>query len=227
MPPTDKFQTFAFTLRPRGGVTDAQIDKLCKYYRKHCDWYKVVTEKTGEERHVHSVMVMKTPCTRSHVLVYLTRMYKDLSAEEMIVLRNGLKIWYNRDFLDYIDKNDDTVVIEENLPEVSTIDALFPPPPPLPFLGQKKPYLHDTMEKYEKLWKEHVPVHVIVNTENARNFLMSMQFEKRLIGLLTDQQVVQHAKWLVRWMLKANTYTQALPAYELEEGVDIHPKIYH
>ena len=220
-----KFQTFAFTLRPRDGVTDRQIEKFCTYLQRNADYYKVITEKTGNERHLHAAFVMKTPQTRSAVTVYLKRMYKDLDPDEMKVMLKGLKIWYNRDFLAYLDKGDNTVVIQENLPEAATLDALFPPPPTT--IVPKKPFMHDTMERYEKLWKEHVPVHVLVNTENVRNFLMSMQFEKRIIGLLTDAQMCQHAKWFTRWMLKANTYVQPLAPYELEEGVDIHPKVYH
>lgn len=222
---TPKFQTFAFTLRPRAGVTDAQIDKLCKYLKNHANWWKVITEKEGDARHVHAVWVMKTPCTRSHVLVYLTRMYKDLDPEEMAIMKKGLKIWYNKDFLDYLNKGDDTVVVEENLPEVSYLESLFPDEPTTKV--EKKPFMHATMETYEKLWRLHQPVHVVVNTQNARDFLMSMQFEKRVIGLMTDQQMIQHSKWLVRWMVKANTYTQSLPPYELEEGVDCHPLIRH
>lgn len=220
-----KFQTFAFTLRPRGGVTDRQIEKMCTYLHRNADYYKVITEKTGDARHMHTAFVLKTPQRRSDVAIYLKRMYKDLDKEEQKVMLQGLKIWYNRDFLSYLDKGDDTVVVQEYLPEVATLDALFPPEPTT--LEPKKPYMHDTMEKYEKLWKEHVPVHVLVNTENVRNFLTAMQFKKRLIGLLTEKQVQQHAFWFTRWMLEAEYYVQPTAPYTLEEGVDIHPKIYH
>lgn len=221
-PPTPKFRTFAFTLRPRTGVTDSQVESLCAYCKKRCQWYKIITEKKDDDRHVHAVWVLKAPATRSQVLTYLLRMYPDLDSEERSVMRQGLKIWYNRDFLDYMDKEDDTVVIEENLPEMYFLDSVFPPPP-VSRGSQKKLFMHAKMEEYERLWHQHMPVSTVVNTENARNFLVKMQFEERVIGLLTDQQVIQHSKWLVRWMVKANTYTPTLPVFEQEEGVDVHP----
>ena len=81
-----KFQTYAFTLRPRGGVTEAQIAKLCKYCKNKAEWYKVVTEKEGDERHIHAVWVLKEAVTRGNVLTYLQRMYKDLDNEEQAVM---------------------------------------------------------------------------------------------------------------------------------------------
>lgn len=224
---TQKFKTFAFTLRPRDGVTDVQIEKLCKYCRNHAQWYKVVTEKEDDARHIHAVWVLKEEQTRSHVLTYLQRMYKDLEADEMAVMRQGLKIWYNRDFLDYIDKDDNTVVIEENLPEIAYLEALFPPKPE--GLVVKKALANQSMlENLEKLWHEHVAVYKAVNTQNARDFLWSMMYEKRLIGvMLDDKRIDQVARALVRWMLKANTCTVPLVPYQVEEGEDIHPLIRH
>lgn len=220
---SQKFKTFAFTLRPRDGVTAAQIEKLCKYCKTHADWYKIITEKEDDARHIHAVWVLKKESTRTNVLVYMTRMFKTLSPEELSVMRNGLKVWYNADFLDYLDKDDDTVVIEENLPELSYLESLFPEKKDPVVKENKKPYLHATMESYESLWYKYQPTWFEPNTQNARDFLIKMQFEKREIGLLTDNQVIQHAKWLVRWMLRANTCVQPLPCFEIEEGKDVHP----
>ena len=224
-----KYLTWAFTLRPRDGVTDKQVEKMEKYLHNHAQYWKIITEKEGDQRHMHTAFVLKNPSSKSNVAVYLTRMYKDLDAEETAIMRQGLKIWYNKDFLDYLDKDDDTVVISSNLPEVSHLEAFFPPKPVVLAPGQKKQLAnHAMLENLEKLWMEHVPTHYVVNTENARNFMWSMMYEKRLIGvILDDKRIDQVSRALVRWMLKANTCTVPLPPFQVEEGEDVHPLIRH
>ena len=222
-----KFKTFAFTLRPLNGVTDRHIEKLCTYLSKNAEYYKVITEKTGDQRHIHSAFVMKKETARGDIAIYLKRMYKELTPEEMKVMLQGLKVWYNRDFLDYLDKGDDTVVVVENLPEVATLDALFPPPPST-LADTRKLSNQAMLTELEKLWFEHtLPGHA-KNTENARNFLWDMMYNKRLIGvMLDDRRIDQVARALVRWMMKATTCTVMNPPYMMEEGEDVHPKIYH
>lgn len=78
-------------------------------------------------------------------------------------------------------------------------------------------YMHDVMHEYEELWKKYMTPWDKVNTVVARNFLTRMQYDVREIGLLTDDEVVQHAKHIVRWMLKAKVYVQPLPSTETEE----------
>ena len=222
-----KFKTFAFTLRPRDGVTDAQVQKMEKYLKKNAEYYKLITEKTGPERHLHCAFVLKNEATRGNVCVYMDRMFKDLEPDEKRVMRQGLKVWYNRDFLSYLDKGDDTVVVCSSLPEVAYLDALFPPPP-VPNDEKKLMHVQALLTKWEKLWHEHVPTHMSINTDNVKDFMWSMMFEKRLMDpILDDKRISQIARGLVRWMLKANKCTVDDPPYMNKEGEDIHPLIRH
>lgn len=220
-----KFKTFAFTLRPRDGVTDKQIQKLNKYIRNKCEYWHVITEKTDDERHVHAALVMKEPTTRSNISTYLSRMYKDLEDDEHKVMLSGLKIMYNEDFIrKYMDKDDDTVVVDSNLPEEGFLESYFPPKPKEEGVKAKRQLAyHQYMKELEALWREHQPVHVEVNTENVRDFLFNMQYNKRLIGLIDDKKLIQVSKWLTRWMNKVEwCHTGFLPPFEHEEGAGHH-----
>lgn len=207
------YSTYAFTFRPRDGLTDPQLEKFCKYVRNRCTYYSVVTEKTGADRHLHAAMVMKEPCQRSNIATYLLRMYKDLDPEEKTVMQRGLKLWSSNEWLDYLNKGDDTVKVMENLPEVGYMESLFPQ------IEKEKKRMRgqQRMMDLEKLWYTYMPVHMEVNTENARDFLFQMMYKKRQIGLMDDKVVIQTAKHLVRWMNQVDKCTLRMPPFEDEE----------
>lgn len=218
----NSFKTFAVTIRPRSGITDAQIQAFTKFFCKgRTDYSYVVTEKVDNERHLHAAIVLKQPSSLSNFVTRVIRIYKDFDPDEKSNLRKSIKIWYSDDFLDYLKKGDDTVVIHSNLPEAGFLQSFYPPKP------EKKGtysglHMHGTMQQYERLWHEHVATHVEINTMNVRDFLYRMQYEVRVIGLLTDQQLIQRAKWFVRWMMKADSCKLELPPFEKEEGPGFH-----
>lgn len=217
----DKFKTFAFTLRPRNGVTDEHLRKIEAYTRKKCEWYHVVTEKTGSERHIHAGWVLKDPSTRSNVATYMNRMFQSLDPDEKKVMNSGLKIMYNEDFIrKYLDKDDDTVVVCSCLPERGYLESYFPPRKVVP-VATRLAY-HSQLTALESLWREHVAPHVEVNTANARDFLFDMQYSKRLIGIMDDKKLIQTSRWLVRWMNKADRCLLDMPPFEKEEGPGFH-----
>lgn len=219
----EKFKTFAFTLNPRNGVTDKQIEKIEKYSRAQCEYYHVITEKKGDQRHVHAAWVLKVPQTRSYVSVYMSRMFKDLEPDEKKVMLQGLKVMYNEDFIrNYMDKDDDTVVVCSCLPEAGYLESYFPPKKEAESRKTRQLAFHQMMIDLEKLWHEHVPPHLEKNTVNARDFLYDMQYSKRLIGLMDDKKCNQVSRWLVRWMNKAERCLLELPPFEKEEGPGMH-----
>lgn len=83
--------------------------------------------------------------------------------------------------------------------------------------------MHATMEQYEQLWRIHMSSLTEVNTSTVRDFLFDMQYNKRVIGLLDDKKLMQHARWFTRWFHKAESCPQSfLPPFETEEGPGIH-----
>jgi len=209
------FRTYALTVRPRDGVTDDHVSRISKWVRKNAEYYHLVTEKTGSRRHVHCGVVLKESRTRSNVLQRILNLFKELTATEKSVLRNGLKIMYNWDFVNhYLDKDDETVVIESHLPESGHIESFFPPKPVEKVSKKCSLYYHEL----ETLWFKHVSPGTEVHTKNARDFLFKMMYSERCIPVIRDdKQIIQTARHLVRWLNKTEESTIELPVFEKEE----------
>lgn len=211
------FKTYAVTVRPLGGIADEHIVKFVKWVKRHCEYYHVITEKTGSERHIHSGLVLKNPKTRSNMGVLLKCLFKTLTPEEHRVLLRGVKIMYNDDFISrYMDKGDDTVVVESNLPENRCFEAYYPPKPVDLVSRTRKcsAFYHEL----EGLWYKHHQPHHDVNTMTARDFLFKMMYSERCLAVIRDdKQISQTARHLVRWLKKLENSTISLPPFESEE----------
>jgi len=220
-----KFTTFAVTVRPRDGITLSQISKFTDFVKKHCLYYLVVTEKTGDEKHIHAALFFKISKTRSNVSTYLSRLFSDLDEAERKVLLKGVKILYSTSWIaEYLNKDDDTVVVERNLPELSTLESFYPPKPvATSSSAARRLNMHSVMEQYESLWRQYVSPLVSVNTSTVRDFLFDMQYNQRVIGLMDDKKLIQHSRWFTRWYHRAESCPGSfLPPFETEEGPGIH-----
>jgi len=214
----EKIKSFAVTIRPLDGVTDEQVTMFANYLRKQCDYYHLVTEKTMAERHIHAGFILKKEISRSNLSTNLMRLFKDLTPTEKSVLRKGLRIMYNWDFVNnYLNKDDDTVVIQSHLPEEGHIESFFPPKPtPVSETIAKKCSLY--YHELERMWYEHVSPGTEVNTMEARNFLFNVMYNKRCLAVIRDdKQIIQTARHLVRWLNKEEYSTIELAPFEKEE----------
>jgi len=215
-----RFRTYALTLRPRNGVDTAEISTTVKWIKKRCEFYHIVTEKTGSDRHIHAALYLKTDVTKSNLTTVWIRELKKLGLDssELTVARKGVKILYSNDFVDnYLDKDDDTVVIESNLPEKSTLLQYYPPKPVSATVAKARKcsaYYHEL----EALWHQHKRPLLEINTENARHFLFNMMYNERCINVIRDDKtIIQTARHLTRWLNKADSSTIELAPFEQEE----------
>lgn len=211
-----KFSTYAITFRPKDGITDGQVTLFDKWIRKHSLYYHTVTEKTGSERHLHAGIVLRSPVTRSNVSIMLTRLISDLSSQEKRVFLNGIKVMYNRSFIEsYLSKEDSTVVVDSNLPEAAKLDTYFPAKPESsPRTKKCSHYYHEL----ESLYHQHVEPGTDINTPNIRNFLFKMMYSERCIPVIRDDKtIIQTARHLVRWLNKAEYSNIQIPPFEQEE----------
>ena len=211
------YSSYAITVRPLDGVTDQHVLKLSKWIKKNSDYYHIVTEKSGSSRHVHAGFFLKSPKPRSNVLQMVMQLFKTLSGPEKSVLRKGLRIMYNWDFVDqYLNKDDETVVIDSSLPE-HRLDSYFPPKPVPPSEKADKKcsiFYHEL----EELWFKHCLPTVPITTSFVRDFLFKMMYSERCIPVIRDdKQIVQTARHLVRWLNKAEMSTIELAPFEKEE----------
>jgi len=213
----NKFSSYALTVRPLNGIDDGQISRLSKWIVKNSKYYRLITEKSGSERHAHVGFILKEPKTRSNVLQRVLQLFTELSTTERQVLRKGLKIMYNTDFVTkYLDKDDETVVIVDNLPEVSRLDSFFPPKPAPKSNSVKKCSLY--YHELESLWNLHVPVGTDVNTKTCRNFLFNVMYNLRVLPIIRDDRaIIQTARHLTRWLKRTEDSTIQIPPFESEE----------
>lgn len=215
----EKCRTYALTIRPLDGITDDQVTMVSRYIKRQCDYYHVVTEKTGSARHIHAGLILKNPKSRSNFVTDVLRMFKNLSPSEKSVLRQGIKIMYNFDFINcYLSKDDDTVVIDSCLPEKGHIESFFPPKPlPTETVKVKKCSLY--YHELEDLWYKHVTPGTELSTVEARRFLAKMMYSERCVPVIRDdKQIIQTARHLVRWLSKVEDDVWELPPFEKEES---------
>lgn len=201
-----KVRSFAVTIRPAGGITDEQIDRFVKFVKKHCEYYFIVTEKDDVSRHIHSGLFLKKSSTSSNLCTQLLRLYKDFSHEEKAVMRGGVKFMYNGDFItNYMDKDDDTVVIERCLPEKATMDSYFSE---VPAPKKKGPTAADPFyANLESLWWKHKRPIEETNPVNLRNFLMKMMNVERVIRVISDnRKIFQISVALSRYINKEDSW---------------------
>jgi len=201
-----KIRSYAITFRPRDGVTDSHIKVFTQYVEKHCDYYYVITEKLGAERHIHAGIFLKNAVTKSNLGKSLKAAIKGLSTEEYLVFRKGIKKMYNHDFMDnYMNKGDDTCVILKCLPEAATLDSYFSEVSPPAKMGPKA--VDSYFSNLEALWFTHKRVEEECNPENLRHFLMKMMNVTRVIRIVSDnRKVFAISCALARYINKEDTW---------------------
>lgn len=211
-----KCSTFALTIRPRNGVTDSMISTIVNWIKSRCLYYLIVTEKLDSARHVHAGIVLKKEVTRSNLCMSLSRLLNDsLDHEERRVFLSGIKIMYNDDWINnYLNKDDDTVIIESSLPEAGFLESYYP----VQETTTRKPRCSAYYVNLERLWYENKIPGTEVNTLVVRDFLFELMYNKRVIDIIRDDKgIVQVARHLVRFLKKATESTIELAPFEKEE----------
>lgn len=198
--PEVKHQTFAITHRPKNGVTDDDVATMVKYCRRIAKYYKVITEKEDSQRHIHAAIFTEKPMYKKVIVLAVTKLYPDLLPEEKMVLRQGIKVSGNTQWLDYLEKGDSTEVIASNLPEKKHLESYYPPPEEISKTVRKNLTYYGRLEK---LWYEHTPPGVVANPVNCRHFLFNMMYNERLIDVIRDDRtIIQTSRHLARYLNK-------------------------
>lgn len=210
------YKSYAITVRPLDGATHVHDDAIMKFLRKYCEYYYAVSEKTGTERHIHAGLFMKKAVIPSNMKLMLRRVLPMLSDDERRVLNQGVKIMYNMDFItNYLDKDDDTEVLMNCLPEEATLDSYWPPSK-----DQQKAQAMKATDKFyanlEFLWFQHMLPNTEISKQSCQDFLFSMMFEKRLIKVLRDRKAILTTSEMLFWYLsKANRGVIERPPWEV------------
>jgi len=136
----------------------------------------------------------------------MLRLFKDLDAQERSTLRGGIKKMYNIDFIkNYMEKDDNTVIIDKNLPEEATLNMYFSE---VPTPKKKGPQATDPQFSHlESLWWTYKRPIEETNPENLRHFLMNMMNKERKIRVIQDnRKIFSLSCALSRYINKEDTW---------------------
>lgn len=211
-PPTKKYHVFAITHRPKDGVTQNDIVVFENYLRRRGQYYKLITEKEGHERHIHCVVCFDPSVFKANVVRDVLKLYPELSEEERIVLRQGVKVVYDSNWLSYLDKGDSTVLISENLPD-GCLDSFYPEES-----SNKTRKNLSYYSRLEKLWYENEGNDKHPTASNCRDFLFDMMYCKRMIDVIRDDKsIIQVSRHLSRYLKKSKVCCIDVNIYERDE----------
>lgn len=204
-----KYQSFMITYRPKGGVTDSEISVICKLLRKKSEYRYIITEKVDEERHVHAAVFYTEDDASTHSSFnqkFKRKLYDNMSKGSIWNKAFVGKPMYNDSIItNYLDKDDDTVVIEKNLPEMKTINQYFKNTEKFDKKIAKAgdPYYHRLSQGYED-WQE---VGTIMNTLSVEKYLCHRMYKARDLRLITEPRKMKATiRSLLSYLKKSDTY---------------------
>ena len=122
------YRSWAITIRPSGGVSDIQIDSAVRWLQK-ADYTYAVLHKHGKDRHIHASLFLSSCTSKSNLLNRIFAIKGlNLSTVEKKVMRDGVKIQYDSNFMEnYMLTHDEPRVVIDTLPEdKSLLDAYYP-----------------------------------------------------------------------------------------------------
>ena len=124
-----KFQSFAITIRPRGGIPkDSPLQKALEKWLYKFPYQLFAYEMEGDSRHLHAQIFSDDPKRRSDICRMVERIQAkhdpNWSVPAKRVLFGGIKVAYNDKYLEYILKDTDETPARyvEVLPESGGTD---------------------------------------------------------------------------------------------------------
>lgn len=209
--------SYALTVRPNGGISDERIGAIEAWIMKTCEYYHIITEKTGTARHLHAALYLKKAVTRSNFINCLFAV-KDfnLTPVEKKIQRAGVCIQYNHDWLNnYLYKQDNTEIISSTITadDLPMLEAFYPEKDDQRLKKTFKGSLWYV--NMEKLWNE--SDFEIKDEEHVRAFVHNMMFVHRKIEVIDDaRRLTGKIKSLTKFLLAEEMEVEYLVAPEVE-----------
>lgn len=187
------YQSFAITHRPKFGLNDLELNKFCLWVQKHCKYYLVGIEKENESRHLHAGLYFNKSKTKGDIFKMLLCIF-DLSDAEKYVLKRGLKVMYDGNFISsYIgnaDKGDYYKEVIRNIPESRYLEGYYPKKNDEQLLGKRKREVDPEFAYWEQLWYETQNPSVSVTRRNVLDWHAKMVNKMRKLCKLRDKRTI-------------------------------------
>lgn len=182
-----RHKSWALTINPTY-LDEDMIKGVTAWIKRQCKYWHIITEKKDERRHIHAGCFWKDiGISRKYLNQALKglKCFEDCSSADKWQLGEGTKIMYNSDWLDkYMDKADDTVVINSNIPEKHHLEHFWPTAIEQTKAKQKA-LINKATDKYyaklEQMWYQYRGPSVEINYENVAMFMSDMMFSARLL----------------------------------------------
>lgn len=186
------FKSWAITVRPKHGLTDSHLSALEKFCNRS-KFHLLGVESTDNSRHAHFGVFLDKPSTKANIANRLLSCpaLKTLASDEVSVLRKGIKIMYNSDFImGYIgdpDKLDDYTEVSRNLPDdIEDLDTFYPPVGDATARKPVSVWYSDRAADYE------AKSGTMPATEcSVLSFLKTLMFKEKVINIIADQRRLQ------------------------------------
>lgn len=214
------YKSFGITLRPPHGVTAVHEARVVKHILKNCDYYHVVSEKEGDDRHLHMVLMYKDAKKKSDVCKLVNRWG---SLDEPNSKRYGkcVKIAYNCEWVQKycldnpLKEGEVRSEVCKQLP-AGHIESYFPTESEQQLAQSKaKPSCFARMREYESLWYEHMPQGTELCRENVDWFLSKVWYNLRIMkGPLDGRHQKSVCMYLLRWMRRCDAPTMEWAPFE-------------
>lgn len=193
-----KYKAFAFTIRPKEGLTDPLKEEFLNWVKKK-DGGFIVLEGEGTSLHMHGGMFLETETSKSNFNMQLQRHFERhrQDGDSTRVQRGGTRILYNMKFLtDYLSK-EDSRVIYESVPE--NVDEYFPSD--LEQEKAKKSSVDSVLAQYEFLLREQFVYEKYEDVEKIDEHLFDIWFVKKLMKAPREKKKKRElSDNLKRWM---------------------------
>ncbi len=192
------YQTFAITLRPRGGITPADQKTFDTWMEKKCMYYFAAKEKRDTDgEHIHAGVAMDKEWKMSNMRLTLKRLFPTWEDD---CVKHGIKcsVWYSMDWYDeYAQKEDDDNVYLVHMPQDKEL-VPFPPKDDRQLARPVSIWYHNL----EARWLEQDP-QPLPTPHNIRRFVRTLMFVDRSIEVIADTRVFnQRCKALERYICK-------------------------
>lgn len=183
------FSAWALTVRPKDGLTDTMLQAIDKFAHR-CKYHLLGVEKEGTDKHAHLGIFLDKPSTKSNICNRLLAApaLKCLASAEVKVLRAGVKIMYNSDYIfGYIgneDKGDAYTEVSRSLPDdIGELESFYPPPGDT---SAKKP-VSIWYATRAAAYDGPTPATEV----SVLRHLMTLMFSEKTIEVIADQRILQ------------------------------------
>lgn len=205
------YQTYLGSLRPKGGVTDEDIQKVLKWLKKKMFYTCGLEKKDTDGAHLHFVWAEHKTMEISNARKLLRAQLQHIVQQDRCVGLGqeehclDVTIWYNKAGYDYATKDND--ILLTNIDEQEDFELIIPALWPEKDDQQNKKnttsiWYHNLEKKYLEQ-HEHPPP----TLKEMKEFVMGRMVNERDVEMISDKRIfTQKCEALLRFIRHDNRY---------------------